>query len=222
MKKLALLHGPAITNSRKKLSGLKDTFKGNVLVFGKGTDPQTILAHLMTPTLLDGEQLIILENPPEDFVFDSSLITDHSSLIFWFDHEISEKKLLMGWLKKQSAEILFFPESREKSVFPFLDLLGNQDKKAYLELAKLRTAGFDLQYFITMVFYLLRSFINPNPKAPTFAKQKLIKQRQNFPDLAKIYQQILELDFKVKSGLLEDGQAEFQLVNTFLKEASAH
>lgn len=208
--KLLLLHGPAKTASRKKLVEIKQKFDtNNVVVFEEGSDLQTILGSLVTPSLFSDSQLIILENPPEDFTFDSFDLSDSLTLILWFDHEVNQKKL--------KGEVLFFPEAKEVSVFPFLDYLAAKDKKAFLEADKLKKGGFDIQYFITMVFYLLRNLIVTPKSAPAFVKDKLQRQRKNFnmDQITKVYRDILEIDFKIKSGLLEKDQAEFSLINLF-------
>ena len=119
--------------------------------------------------------------------------------------------------KNRNGQILFFPESKEVSVFPFLDYLVSRDKKAFLEIEKLKMAGFDIHYFITMVFYLLRNLVATPKNAKSFIKEKLIRQRKNFTQgkITNLYNDILEIDFKIKSGLLEKSQAEFSLVNKF-------
>lgn len=189
------------------------------MIFEKGSNIGDAMNILMTPSLLSEEQLIILENPDENF--DYTLYLNSHTLLFWFDHEVSVSKAVYKFIKENKGEILFFPESKEVSVFPFLDCLANKDQKAFLELAKLKKAGYDSQYFITMIFYLLRSLAVTPKNAPQFVKIKLERQRKNF-DLEKIvnlYKEIIEIDFKIKSGLLEGSQAEFMLVNKFLNSS---
>lgn len=183
----------------------------NVMVFEKGEDISIILTNLQSQSLFDRERLVILENPLEDLTFDSS---DSLTLILWFDHEIAEKKPVFEWVKKSKGEILFFPASKETSIFPLLDYLAAGDKKAFLEIEK---SKFDIHYIITMVFYLLRNLTATPKNAPLFVRQKLERQRKNFSldKLKKLYQDILEIDFKLKSGLLEKDQAQFLLVNLF-------
>lgn len=214
--KLLLLHGPAINSSRTKLISIKKGFDPqDVVVFEEGFDVSQALGSLTTLPLLSNERLIILENPPEDFT-NYTLSPIPSTLILWFDHEVSEKKPTLEWVKK-NGQILYFPEAREVSVFPFLDYLVTADKKAFLEMEKLIRSGFDIHYLITMVFYLLRNLISTPKKAPEFVKKKLAKQRArlNLADIKNLYKDILEIDFKIKSGLLEKSQAEFLLVNLF-------
>lgn len=210
--KLLILHGPAKAASRKKLIEVKQKFDtNNVVVFEEGSDLQAILGSLATPSLFSDQQLIILENPPEDLTFDSLTLYDSLTLILWFDHEVNQKKL--------KGEVLFFPEAKEVSVFPFLDYLAAKDKSAFLELNKLKMAGFDTQYFIIMTFYLLRNLVVTPKSAPAFVKDKLTRQRKNFTQvtITNLYKDILEIDFKIKSGLLEKDQAEFLLINEFLR-----
>lgn len=217
--KLQVLHGPGIISSRQKLVSSKTKFSDNVIVFEKGSDPLTILGAINTSSLFNEEQLIILENPPEDFVLNSSLHTSNSSLILWFDHEVSEKKPILAWAKKEKGDILFFPEAKEISIFPFLDLLGNRDKKAFLELEKLKKFGIDNQYIITMAFWLLRNLVATPKNAKDFVRRKNEKMRANFKDLSRLYKAIIEIDFKIKLGLLDPNQASYQLVNKFFSEA---
>lgn len=187
------------------------------MVFEEGKDTGEILTNLQSVSLFDTEErLIIVENPPEDFT-NYTLNPAPCTLIFWFDHEVSDKKPILQSVKKNNGQIAFFPEAKEISVFPFLDYLGNKDKRAYLEMDKLKKGGLDSQYLITMIFYLLRSLVSANKNAPAFVKQKLARQKRNFSgnDLKDLYKYILETDFKIKSGLLEINQAEFLLVNLF-------
>ncbi|MEK7120474.1 MAG: hypothetical protein AAB840_00085 [Patescibacteria group bacterium] len=208
--KLALLHGPAISSSRKKLIEIKQKFDtNNVVTFEKGVEIADILASLQTVSMFDEEKLIIAENPSEDFTVDYTLYPNPYTLILWYDHEI--KKAPDG------AQVLFFPEAREISVFPFLDNLGNKDKKAFVEFDKLKKAGFDTQYMVTMIFYLLRTLCCTPKSSPEFVKKKIASQKHNFSEdeLVNLYKYVIETDFKIKSGLMEPAQAEFLLVNMF-------
>ncbi|MEK7616603.1 MAG: hypothetical protein AAB414_00950 [Patescibacteria group bacterium] len=217
--KLLLLHGAGITSSRKKLTDLRSKFDpNNIVVLGEECSLQEINNNLVSTPLFSTDRLVILENPPEDYIFDLSLITYHLSLIIWFDYEVSDKKPVISWIKNFKGEIFYFPESKEVSVFPFLDKLGAKEKNAYLEMDKLKEAGYDGQYLITMIFYLLRNLVSTPKDARDFIKNKMIRMRKNFTaeKLVKLYKFVLETDFKIKSGFIEADQAEFLLVNKFL------
>ena len=211
--KLQLLHGPAITSSRKKLLEIKGKFDSeNIIIFEKGSDTSQIMDSLGTTPLFGEEQLAIFENPSEELT--AKLLTINYKLltiILWFDKEIDVKKF-------PGAEVSVFPESQEVSVFPFLRLLGGKDPKAFLELEKLKRAGFDSQYFITMILYLLRNLVSTPKKAVEFVRNNNEKMRKNFTrrELLNLYKNILEIDFKIKKGLLETEQAEHLLVSRFL------
>lgn len=215
--KIQLLHGSANAASRRHLIDLKKKFdQSSVIVFETEASIEDVLGSLMTVPLISEERLIVWENPPEDLTFnpfDSSAVT----LILWFDHEVSEKKSIMEWVKKSKGQVWYFPENKEITVFPFLDLLALSDKKAYLEIDKLKKGGVNIFYLITMIYYLLRNLMVTPKNAPDFVRKKLIKQRKNF-DIEKVknlYKNILETEFKLKMGLLEDEQAKFSLVDLF-------
>lgn len=218
--RLALLHGPGKSASRGRLTLLKKKFDPNqVMVFEAGTGPAGAKEVILSMPLLPEPRLIILENVEEDLTFSKEQVFDESlNLVFWFDHEVSDRKPVMDWVKQIGGTVLNFPEEKETSVFPFLDLLAAKDKNAFLELQKLKTAGFDIYYFVTMVFYLLRNLTVTPRNAKEFMKKKLDRQRRNFnqPKLENLYQKTLEIDFKIKSGLLETDQAEFLLTRQFL------
>ncbi|MBI2017560.1 hypothetical protein HYS92_00770 [Candidatus Daviesbacteria bacterium] len=214
---LLLLHGSAKVISRKKLLQDKAKFDGsNVVVFEEGSNIEEILASLTTMPLLQGERLVILENPDENFQ-PPTINPLPTNLIVWFDHEITEKKPIFDYFKK-NGQVLFFPEKKERSIFSFLDMLASGEDKAHLELKKLKEAGFEIQYFITMIFYLLRNLVVTPKNAPSFVAQKLMRQRKRFDQekIKNLYKSTLEIDFKIKSGQLEMGQAEFILINQFL------
>lgn len=210
--KVVLLHGPAINASRAKLSEIKNKFDpNNVIVFEKGADEKDVLAAMQTISLFGDDKLIIWENPPENFF-------PTTSIILWFDHEIDAKKYLApSEAEGPKAEVYFFPEAKEISVFPFLDALGQRDKKAFLELDKLKQE-YDSQYLITMILYLLRNLVATPKGAKDFVKNKMIRMRKNFSsdELISIYQFVLNTDFKIKSGLLDETRAQFLLVNKFI------
>jgi DNA polymerase III delta subunit len=216
--KLILLHGNAIKASRIKMQELRNKFQtDNVMVFDSSEDLQKILTNLQSISIFEEERLIILENPSEDFA-NYNLSNATSGLILWFDRTLPEKSPLLKFVKNQKGEILFFPESREITIFPFLDSLGNRSKTAFLELDKLKKTGMDTQYIITMIFYLLRSLIVTPFKATEFVRNKNSNMRAKFKEweIKDIYRFILEIDFKIKSGLIDLSNAELMIVDKFV------
>lgn len=214
--KLVLLHGPAEVASREKLFLIKEKFGvQNTQTFDSSVPMPALMGSLMTLSLIPEERLIILENP-DVLPLETLSDIDGLLLVFWFSKELSEKNIFLKFVKEKKGEIYFFPEGKEISVFPFLDMLGNKDKKAYLEMEKLKKAGFDTQYLITMILYLLRSLTVSKKSAPSFVIEKTKRQRKNFSDIPSLYEFVLETDFKIKSGLLDNNQAQFMLVQKFI------
>lgn len=207
-----LLHGPAISSSRRKLQELKKKFNpDNIVIFDSEVNSGQVIASLMTVPMFSEDRLVVWENPSEVFELPTTNSQLLTTFVLWFDHEVDTKK----W---PGFEPLFFPEAKEISVFPFLDFLAAKDQKAFLEMEKLKQAGFDIHYCLTMVFYLLRNLIVIPKNAPDFVRNKLARQRTRFSveDIKNLYKDILEIDFKIKSGLLEKPQAEFLLINKFI------
>lgn len=215
--KLHLLHGPGVTSSRSKLQYIKRGFDPNsIVVFGAESSPDRVAGSLLTSPLFSQDMLIIWENPPEDCAIDAAL-TDRLSLVLWFDSELKPKSPALEFVKKNNGEIFFFGEAKEVSAFGFLDCLGSRDGKAFLELQKLKSARYDFFYALAMVYYLLRSLVCLPVNTPEFVRKKTAKQRLNFTanDLRELYRGILEIEFGLKTGLLDIPQAEFLLVNFF-------
>ena len=217
--KLLLLHGAAKASSRKKLIEIKQKFDpNNVVVFEEGSTTKDIIDNLMSTSLFGNERLVVLENPDDADFLPTTTYHLPPTLLLWFDHEVGGKKPIMELVNKAKGEILYFPESKEISVFPFLDLLAQGNMKAFLEIKKLKDTGYDIFYFNIMVIYLLRNLINTPRNASHSVADKLRRQRVrlNQKRVINLYKDILEIDFKLKSGLIEKDQAEFMLVNKFL------
>src|SRR3989338_6551788 len=102
--KLLLLHGPAKVASRNKLLSIKSKYdQNNIITYDEGTDLKIILDNLSTQSLFVQDRLIILENPSEEYI-NYTLYSIPYTLILWFDHEISVKKTILEFAKKEKAE----------------------------------------------------------------------------------------------------------------------
>lgn len=202
-KNLIFLHGPAISASRAHLLRLKASFNpDNILVLDKGSINDLFLA-VANNSLFTEDRLVVVEIPGEDLVLDEIVIPEGVSLVLWSDHEVAQTKPLMKSLRALKGQVVSYSEEKETSIFPFLDLLASRSNKAYSQLKKIKQAGFDLQYILVMVLYLLRKELKLTQ--PHFTKD----------EITKYYKQVLEIDFKFKSGLLTSDQAEFELIRIF-------
>lgn len=222
--RVLLLHGPGEVGSRKKLIEIKEKFDpGNILTYESGTSEKEILDNLSQISLFSESRLIVLEGPPESLNLESVKTLDDVTLAIWSPKEIGQKSPLLKSLARFSTQILFFPEGKEVSVFPFLDKLADGGKEAFLEAKKLEDSGFEFHYLITMVFYLLRILLAVPKNAPAFVHKKVSRQKQRFSTsrIAEIYKYLLELNFKVNSGAVEPSQAQFLMINQFLQSHPA-
>lgn len=218
MMNLHLLHGPGIISSRKQLINIKSQFSNNnVIWFDQASSSQQVFSALNTLSLISEPRLYIFENLPDSLSFENYQIEADDCLVFWYGKELDEKNKIHQFIKKNQGNINFFSESAEITIFPLLDYLGNKDKRAFLELTKVKKLNFDLQYIITMILYLLRNLATL-PKGPEFIRRKISQQQKNFTptQIKNLYQSVLEIDYKFKNGLLDSAEAEFQLINGFL------
>lgn len=203
-KNLVLLHGPAISASRAHLLRVRMSFSADdVLVLEKGVTSTELASALANTSLFAQERLMVIENPGDDFIVTST--SDETTLIIWLDHEASETKPIIKSVRALKGQVINYPESKEASIFPLLDLLAAHSNKAHAELTKIRQAGFGLQYIIVMILYLLRKELKL--KGRHFSREQIID----------LYKQVLEVDFKIKSGLLDEDQAQFELVGMFIQ-----
>lgn len=203
-KNLILLHGPAISASRAHLLRVRANFSiDDVLVLEKDVTFGELTSALVNASLFSRERLVVVENPGDDFALTS--IPDDITLVVWLDHEVSETKPIVKSIRALKGQVINYPESKEASIFPLLDLLTAHSNQAYAELVRIKQAGFGLQYIIVMILYLLR--------------KELKAQRRHFnrEQIIYFYKQVLEVDFKLKSGLLDEDQAQFELVGMFMK-----
>lgn len=217
-KNLVLLHGPANVASRSYLANFKTKFVSvDIVVFEKGANVEDIKTSLQSISFLSAERLIVIENPSESFSIEG-LVDSSVTAIIWFDHEIKKEKQILQYIQ-ENGEVVYFSESKEVTVFSFLDLLGAKNNKAFVELQRLKKAGFDTVYLITMILYLLRSLSVEKGNAPRFVQEKIERQKKNFSqaEIIRLYEQVLCLDYKVKTGEIEKDQAEFSLVSEFMK-----
>ncbi len=220
MMKLLLLHGPGIINSRKQLNIIKQQFEQDAIsIWEDKFNVQDLASDLLTPSLFITKRLVVIENPQADIDLEQLPNVEELTLVFWFEKELTPKSKIIAFFKSHQGEIKYFPEKQESSIFPFLDSLGNRDKTAFIELAKLKKQNIEFQYLITMVYYLLRNLINIPVNSPPFVRKKLESQKRNFSDLelVDLYRFILQIDFKFKSGLIDKDQSEYAMVKQFLK-----
>lgn len=188
------------------------------MIFERGFKEEELKSALMTVSMFAVSRLIILENPSEDFFLENINLTEDVTFVIWIDHELTSTKKILKFVSKVGGQIVNFPERKETSIFPFLDLLATRNPKAFVELKKIKQEGADTFYILTMILYLLRNLVATPKKAPSFVQEKLAKQRKNFSkkQVRELYKNVLEIDYKLKTGQLDKNQADFLLINMFM------
>ena len=123
-------------------------------------------------------------------------------------------------LKKLSdtkVEIFVFNDIEQNTIFPFLDMLGSKSKSSLKEFEKNYNL-FAAQYLLTMLAYFLRRMIQKPKSTSSFMLQKLESQKKNFPKdkIRLLYKEIIETDFKIKQGLIDEKLGMTILINKII------
>ncbi len=200
-------HGSGLTAISNAISKIKATFPPEAIseINGKNSSIDQAIMNVSTPGLFAEKRLLILENYTEKV--DVSDLKDDSSttVVFRFNKQLPATSVFLKSVKKLPSQIQEFSEADEISIFPFLDLLGEKKSAAFGQFEKVY-AEYGGQYILTMLYYFYRRTIVIPKKTPSFALQKLERQKRNFPlqKLTELYSYTLETDFKIKSGFVED------------------
>lgn len=201
--KLILLHGNFQDALLKKLSQIRKSF-----------DPLSITEisevgagfSFSSPGLFFEKRLIIIENPDIKIVEKVLLEKDpDSTILLKFSKPLEKSSVVLKRVLDSKGEVLNFDVTNQTSIFPLLDMLGTKNKNTFKEFEKNYTQ-FDGQYLLTMLAYFLRRMVQKPKSASDFMRQKIESQKRNF-DLKKIkdlYKEIIETDFKIKQGLIEE------------------
>lgn len=172
---------------------------------GKSQLIEEALMGVATQDLFSVSRLILLENFTDKTDL-SKLTTDSlTTVVLRHNKPLTASSILLKSAREIKAQIQEFSEADEVSVFPFLDLLGEKKPAAFVQFEKVYSE-YGSQYIFTMLYYFFRRMIVTPKKTPSFALQKLERQKNNFPldKIQTLYQQTLETDFKIKSGLIEE------------------
>lgn len=213
--KLYIFHGVGARALSQKISSLKTDFDPLTIteLNSKEIDWSEAKIMLASQSLFQSKRLVILEDFTEAQV---SEISDDPglSVILKFSKTLPASSQL---LKTPGASVINFTENSEQSVFPFLDKLAEKNPQALVELDSLYQE-YGAQYLLTMMAYLLRRMVQTPKNLPPFVMKKLSKQKQFFPieRLVKLYRAVLETDFKIKSGLMEERTGLSLLAEQFL------
>lgn len=212
--KMILLHGGLQTAVLNKLAQLKKDFDS--LSISELKDSPNL--DFSSTSLFSDKRLIILENPDLRTVEKASFETDPAlTIILKYNKSLEKSSPILKKLTEIKAEIISFDETNQNTVFPFLDTLGSRNKNSLKEFEKNYTE-FGGQYLLTMFGYFLRRMIQKPKSSSSFMLQKLESQKKNFPleKIKKLYKEIIETDYKIKQGLIDEKLGITLLINKII------
>jgi DNA polymerase III delta subunit len=215
---LYILHGNGLNGISQKLTQIRRSL-GEVSVTelnGKSTSWGQAKTEIGSASLFEPKRLVILEDF-KDVSLEETPGDENLTLVLKFSKALTAASPILKEAPKFKAQVFLFTEEHEGPIFPFLDLLAEKNPRAISELEK-NLGDWGGQYVLTMMAYSLRRFITSPKKLPPFVIRKMNKQRQNFPleRIKELYKAIIETDFKIKSGLMEEKLGLHLLVEKFL------
>ncbi len=196
---ITILHGDNVFESRKQLDRIKTSFEGEIISLnGKNLSETDFIQSTQSQSLFASEKLIVVEN----FLSDKKKIKlDFSKIepeiIFWEDKELG--KTVLDEFKEVKTKVLLF--KTPTTIFKFCDALSPKNCPNLIFLLRecLKTA--EPEYVFIMIVRQFRLMLNPGGSAP-WQQAKIMNQSKSFGQerLKEIYKQLLELDYKTKTG----------------------
>ncbi len=220
--RVIILDGDNAVIKRQKLSDIKSSFEREAISqFSlKTTSFEQLLMELRTPSFFSDKRLVIAEDVDEKKIDLGRLEKDEAvTLVLLINKEVSATALnkLKGEVGKIKLELVSFAQPQDKSIFQFLDLIGDKKVQALGEVEKLY-GQFGGQYLLTMLIYFLRRMILPGKGGSGFMADKIKRQKSNFSQdaLQSYYKLVLETEFLIKTGKVEEKTALLLLVEKMI------
>lgn len=213
--KLILIHGNLQTAVLNKLNLIQKDF--DALSITESSEMGSSF-NFSSPGLFSEKRLIILENPDLKTVEKALAEKDPDlTIVIKFNKSLEKSSPIYKKLTAEKVEAFVFDESNQTSIFPFLDMLGTKNKNSIKEFEK-NYSQFSGQYLLTMLAYFLRRMIQKPKSASSFMRQKIESQKKNFgvEKIKLLYKEIIETDFKIKQGLIEEKLALTFLIQKIL------
>lgn len=213
--KLILLHGSFQDGLLKKLVQIKKEFDSLSVTEIADTGPGF---NISSPGLFSEKRLLILENP--DIKVVEKVISEKDpdlTVVLKFKKSLEKSSVILKKVLEAGGEVMVFDENNQTSIFPLLDMLGTKSKAAFKEFEK-NYPEFGGQYLLTMLAYFLRRMIAKPKSTSDFMRQKIASQKKNFSleKIENLYKEIIETDFKIKQGLVEEKLGVTLLVQKIL------
>lgn len=218
--KIVLLHGVNEANKRDELLKIKKYFSADFITSldVKSVDLRDVQNSILaTPLFGTGKRLVVLENTPVGFDLEKIPIAGPELYLTILADQLKNDSLLLKSAQKVKAKIISFEEEKGTLVFPFLDRLIERKKEVFCELEKM-LERYNGIYLLSMIYYLLRRNILPLPVS-SFLQSKIKQQKKHYQDndWAELYKKTLEVEFKIKNGLISEKIGIFWLTEYFIQ-----
>lgn len=204
---LIVLHGNGLVGISNRLLAIKKEFDKDSVqeISVKKVEMGKVLAEISTPQLFSDKRLVILEDIEDKINVEQLPEDDQLTLVLRFNKSIPKNSSLLKQAVNKKAQVIELTEKEESNIFPFLDGLVEKKSNSLKELEVLYEQ-FGSQYILTMIYFQLRKLATSPKNLPPFVLKKIAAQKQNFNQakLVKVYRKVLETDFKIKQGLLEE------------------
>ncbi len=226
--KIILIHGSLQELVSKKVSEIKNNFD---LLGISESDGSNI--SLSSPSLFSEKRLLILNDPDMavvENVLEKNVLADKDpelTIILRFSKTLEKSSPILKKLTEVKTETFAFIDPHRENIFPLLDMIGNKqslrsddlkNNSAFRELEQ-NYDEFSGQYVLVMMGYFLRRMIaKPKSGGSAFMAQKIEAQKRNFnrEKIEQSYKDLIETDFKIKQGLLDEKMGVSMLLQKFL------
>lgn len=207
---VVILHGDhqvALLASLKQYTKKFDALS-TTRVTGKAVDDDFILNNFRGSDLFSSDKLVIIENIDPGFDLDLIPDANNTTLVITANKDLPVTSVVLKSQLAKKAKIEHLSLPPDKTIFTFLDYLGEGNPKAYQLFESLFEDRGD-QYLLTMIFFMLRRLLVMPTNLPPSVKQKLTKQFQKLGNdgVADIYQLALDTDYQIKTGKAESKTA---------------
>lgn len=206
---LIIIHGNGLTAILNKISLIKKEFDKNSIkeISAKEMSFERAMLDVSGGSLFTEKRLFLLEDFDDSIDLSKLNIDSETTVVLKISKNLSSNSKLLKLALSVKAQIINFTEKEEVTVFPFLDKLA--EKKNALEDFEILYKTYGSQYILTMILYLLRRLLLPAKNLPLFILKKMELQKKNFSEekIKTLYKNVLETDFKIKKGLVDEKTA---------------
>ena len=211
-----LFHGENITASRRELTLLREGHaKDEIVVFdGKKVTPTELIQATESTSLFTLRRLVIVENlfskratlkskELDTFAEILKKFPKDTEIVFWEEKELG--KTLLGLFSKETDIALFRPD---KMLFTFIESIRPNTTKTLISLFDKSLQKDAAEMIFVMLVRQLRFLIIAHevgtkiPELAPWQAKKFATQAQYFsyPQLITLYEHLLEIDVKIKTG----------------------